>query len=261
MERISVYIISLLAFMIYFDQEAMAQDQSPDTITIPLKIFVGADIVGPGIYFFDKTNFNAEGYVSVDLNSRTGIYLGAGYSDYIYSQYNYEYLSNGLFLKAGVDFNLLKPEKSKGKYWAGIGLRYGLSSFTREIPSLEHDSYWGTTVTTIASSSTIGHYFELAPGFRAEIFKNFSMGWSINLKALLYTGTGKDMRPIYFPGYGKGDESVNFGINYFLSWNIPYKKIKVRIKQEETVEPEDLEEGQETDNIEPPSLFSPAEYP
>jgi len=246
----------------YYNLEAGAQNQPPDTIILPLKIRAGAEILGPVIYLTDKNNLNTEGYISVDLNAKTGIFLGAGYSDYKYSQYNYEYMSRGYFVKAGVDFNLLKPETSRGKYWAGIGLRYGLSSFTSEIPSFEHDSYWGTTITTIPSTSSMGHYLEAAPGFRAEIFNNFSMGWSVNIRVLLYTGTGRDLRPINFPGYGAGDESVGFGINYFLSWNIPYRRIKVQINQEEPEETEETEETQGTNTTEPPgSLLSPAEYP
>ncbi len=244
MQKISAYIISILFVLNFWNPEAEAQNQPPDTVIVPLKIRVGVDIAGPAIYLFDNNNLNTEGYISVDLNAKTGIFLGAGYSNYKYSQYNYEYLSNGYFLKAGVDFNILKPETSMGKYWAGIGLHYGLSAFTSEIPSFEHDSYWGTTITSIPSESNIGHYFEVTPGFRAEIFNNFSMGWSVNLRKLLFSGTGKDLRPIYLPGYGTGDETVSYGINYFLSWSIPYKKIKVQVKQEEPAETEETEESE-----------------
>ncbi len=244
-KKISVYIISLLFVMNCCIPEAGAQNQPPDTVIIPLKIRAGVDIAGPAIYLYDKNNLNIEGYFSCDLNAKTGIFLGAGYSDYKYSQYNYDYLSNGYFIKTGVDFNILKPEKSMGKYWAGIGLRYGLSYFTSEIPSFEHESYWGTTTTTIAPESNLGHYLEVSPGFRAEVFNNFSLGWSLNLRKLLFSGTGKDLRPIYFPGYGSGDETISFGINYFLTWNIPFMKIKVSVKQEEPEETEEIEETEE----------------
>ena len=67
------------------------------------------------------------------------------------------------------------------------------------------------------------------------------MGWSVNIRKLVYTGAGKDLRPIYFPGYGKGGESMSFGISYFLVWNIPFKKIKVEVKKEE---PEETQESE-----------------
>jgi len=111
-------------------------EQVQDTVEFPLKIRAGGDIVGPAIWFAGRNILNAEGYISADINEKIALFAGAGYSDYKYSQYNYEFLSNGLYFKTGVDLNILKPEVSAGKYWAGIGIRYGISRFTSETPFL-----------------------------------------------------------------------------------------------------------------------------
>lgn len=242
MRRICAYYISAQILLITGLITVEAQTQPPDTVVIPLKIRAGVEITGPVIYFTDKNNLNTEGFVSADLNERIGLFLGAGYSDFKYSQYNYDYNSKGFFIKAGVDFNFLKPETAMGRYWAGVSLRYGLSSFTSEIPSLEYENYWGSIITSIAPSSVyLGHYLEASPGFKAEIFRNFSMGWSVNIRKLLYSGTGRDLRPIYFPGYGSGEGSMSYGISYYLIWNMPFKKIRVVVKKEEPAETEDTE--------------------
>ena len=165
--------------------------------------------------------------------------FGAGYLNFRYSQYNYNYLNTGIFIRAGVDFNLLKPDKSMGKYWGGIGLRYGISLFNSEVASFQRDNYWGTTISSIAPQTNWGHFIEVSPGVRAEIFRSFSIGWTISLRMLLYAGTGKDLRPIYLPGYGNGTKTISTGLNYFIVWNIPYKKINVIIKKEEPEETED----------------------
>ena len=239
MKRISAYYISALILLAAGSLTANAQTQPPDTVVIPLKIRAGVEVTGPVIYLTDKNNLNAEGFISADLNEKIGLFLGAGYSDYKYSQYNYDFLNKGFFLKLGVDINFLKPETAMGRYWAGVGLRYGLSSFTSEVPSLEYENYWGPIITSIAPSTYLGHYLEASPGFKAEIFRNFSMGWSVNIRKLLYSGTGRDVSPIYFPGYGSGEGSMSFGIGYFFVWNIPFKKIRVEVKQEV---PEETEE-------------------
>lgn len=230
MQKTSAYIISIL--IILFSIPAMAQDQPPDSVDIPLKLKFGIEIAGPAIYITDKNILNIEGYFSADINEKIALYISAGYSDFKYSQYNYDYFSKGVFLKTGIDFNMIKPETGKGKYWAGIGLHYGLSSFTSEVPFLKHENYWGTTSSSITQSTRWGHYLEASPGFRAEIFRNFSIGWSVSLRKLLYTGTGKDLKPIYIPGYGAADKSISAGMSYYLLWNIPFKKIRVAIKQE-----------------------------
>jgi hypothetical protein len=129
-----------------------------------------------------------------------------------------------------------------GKYWAGIGLRYGLSRFNSEIPSFQKNNYWGTTTSSVAQKTDWGHFVEVSPGVRAEVFRSFSIGWTISLRMLLYTGTGKDLRPLYFPGYGTGGKKFSSGISYFFVWNIPFKKINYIIKKEVPEENEETED-------------------
>ena len=235
MRRTSRYITSLITMIVLFPGYSFAQD----TLSIPLKIKIGAEVSGPGLYIADRNILNIEGYISYDVNEKRAWTIGAGYLDYKYSQYNYDYLNNGFFFRAGADFNLLKPEKSMGKYWAGIGLRYGLSIFNSETPLITQANYWGTTTSSIDKRTNTGHFLEASPGVRAEVFRNISMGWTISLRMLLYTSTGKDLRPIYFPGYGTADKSFSSGLNYFIVWNIPYKKITVITKKEVPAEPDE----------------------
>jgi hypothetical protein len=64
-----------------------------------------------------------------------------------------------------------------------------------------------------------------------------TIGWSLTLKKLISSGTSQDLKPLYLPGYGAGAKSVSTGINYYLIFTIPYKKIKVIIKPEPVEEP------------------------
>jgi hypothetical protein len=88
---------------------------------------------------------------------------------------------------------------------------------------------------------------------RTELFRNFSIGWSIRLKFLISAGGSKDLRPIYFPGYGTGSKTVNAGINYFLIWSIPFKTKTVITKPPAPEEPEETQES--TVNQTRPSPF------
>ena len=235
MRRTFVYFISLLLSSLSSLMHLNAQD----TTLITLKIKAGIEVSGPVIHYFDKNILNTEAFVSIDLNEKFAAVLGAGYLNYAYSQYNYDYLSKGTFARAGIDFNLLKPEKSQSKYWAGIGLRYGVSVFTSETPSFQQENYWGIATSSIAQETRWAHFIEVSPGVRTEIFRNFTMGWTINLRLLLYNGAGKDTRSIYLPGFGNAANPVSAGIGYFFVWNIPYKKIRVIQKKEEPEQPED----------------------
>lgn len=236
MWRTCGYSISLLVFFLAGDICAQ------DTIEFPLKIRVGFDISGPGIYFSDKNNLSLEGFISYDRNEKMALVLGGGYLDYRFSQYNYDYRCTGIFIRTGVDFNLLKPVVSAGRHQAGLGLNYGLSFFNPETSSFQHENYWGKVTSSIPKKTSLGHFLEVAPGVKAELFKNVSIGWTIRLRILISGGGGKDLRPIYFPGFGNGAKTVNAGFNYFITWNIQYKKIRVISKPEPVEEPEETEE-------------------
>ena len=250
MRRTCVYFISILAIIL----SSLSEVEGQDTLFIPLRINAGIEMVGPVTYFFEKGTLSLEGYVSLDLNEKWAAALNAGYLDYQFSQYNYTYLNKGFFIRAGADFNILKPKKSLGKYWGGIGLRYGLSHFEWEVPEFVQSNYWGKSASSIPATKNWGHFIEASPGMRAEIFRNFSMGWSVNVRMLLSSGAGNDLKPIYFPGFGNGVKRFSTGFSYFIVWNIPYKKIRVIIKKEEPEEIDDTDELNNTESTGTPSL-------
>jgi hypothetical protein len=218
MRRTYAYIISvallLSASLIY----------SQDTIPFAYKIKLGADIFGPGYYLIDHNNLTIEGFVSVDIDTNKAVVFEAGYQDFSYSQYNYDYMSKGVFIRAGVDFNLMQHQVSKGQYYGGIGLRYGLSIFTDEVPFLDYDNYWGTATSSIPGATHAAHFVEVSPGIRTELFRNFSIGLTVRLRILIYSGSSPDLDPIDIPGYGNGTKRFSPGLNYYLIWSIPFKR-------------------------------------
>jgi hypothetical protein len=244
MLRIFAYTISLVLFL----NCSLIRVNAQDTIPIPLKIKIGLEVSGPVIYYTNRNVNSQEGFVSLDIDEKRSLIVAAGYLNYKYSQFNYTFLNKGSFIRLGMDFNLLQPDKSQGKYWAGIGLRYGISRFTFEVPTYQKTDYWGTTISSISPKVNWGHFVEIAPGVRTEIFNHLSIGWSVSLRLLLYTGTGKNLRPVYFPGFGNGTKTITTGMNYFIVWNIPYKKIKVILKKEVKEEPEENSDTNSTNS-------------
>jgi hypothetical protein len=218
MKRILTYFISILVF------SGTLNVYAQDTILYRPRVNIGADLFGPGYYLVDKNILSIEGYISADFDTNKAAVVEIGYLDYKYSQYNYDFLSNGYFIRLGINFNTLSPETSQGgKYFAGIGLRYGLSIFTAETPYMKGENYWGIVESYAPSKTSAAHFLEILPGIRTEIFSNVSLGWVIRLRFLVYSGTGKDLKSVYIPGYGNGTKNFSPGINYYLVFSIPYK--------------------------------------
>jgi hypothetical protein len=217
MKRISRYFISIFFLIVAVSVSAQ------DTLNIPLNLRMGIDIFNPVMSLINKDISGWEGFVATELSEKLATVIEAGYLDYKYSQYNYNYFSKGTFFRLGVDINSMQPKKALGKYYAGIGLRYGFTVFRQEVNGLKHENYWGSATADVPSENYSAHFIEVLPGIRSEVFKNFSMGWTIRLRMLLYTNTGKDFRPLFLPGFGNGVKNFSQGFNYYLTWQIPYK--------------------------------------
>jgi hypothetical protein len=231
MKKILKYFISLLLLA------GSISASGQDTLSIPLNLKIGVDVFNPLMSLVNKNISGLEGFAGVDINENMTAVFEGGYLDYSYSQYNYSYGSKGNFFRIGVDFNSMKPKIALGKYYAGIGIRYGFSVFQQETKELEHENYWGKAYSNISSKNYSAHFIEVSPGIRSEVFKNFSMGWNIKLRILLYSSTEKDLRPLYLPGFGNSTKSFSKGFNYYLVWNIPYKNKRVITKPPVIVEP------------------------
>jgi len=201
-------------------------------VSVPLNIRIGFDIAHPILYFIDNNALTIDGYASVDLDEKFTVTFNSGYSDYGRNTDGYDFSAKGIYFKPGIDINLLKPQISAGKYWGGIGLRYGVSAFTYETTSFTQTNYWGNTEASIPQKSAIGHYLEVAPGFNAKITNWFTMGWRVSMSKLLYSGGKDNIRPLYIPGYGQSDKGVSFGASYYLSFSFSYKTIKAKYKED-----------------------------
>jgi hypothetical protein len=234
MQRISVYIISLLLVFSVISSKVTAQD----TIMFPMKFRLGFELTGSSKYFYEKDRVNLEGHFSADLNEKIAAIITVGRSDYSYARYRdstflmYDYRTQGFYYKAGFDINLLKPKKGQGKYYVGVGLRYGMTHFTYNIPVITNENYWGRSQTSVPSTDEWAHYIEFTPGVRAEVIKNLSVGWTVSLRKMIDPGTGRHLKPVYLPGYGNGSKSFSSGLNYFIIWSIPYKNKRIIIQPE-----------------------------
>ena len=65
---------------------------------------------------------------------------------------------------------------------------------------------------------------------RAEVFRNFFMGWSVFMNIKFYQSGTPEMDPYNIPGFGKGENRVAVSFNYTLSYRIPVQQYIPNIK-------------------------------
>jgi hypothetical protein len=223
-KRTSISFFSLLLLCLS-GSSAVAQD----TVTVPLHLRAGFDISGPLLKFVNKDLISYGILTSVDITEAVTLNAGARYSSFHTERHIYDFSSRGLSIVTGAEYNFLKANVSKGKYYAGIGLRYGLSLYAEEAPVIRYTNAWGEGVSSIPLSRHAGHYMEITPGFRTELFPGVTIGWNLYMRLLISAGAGKDLKPVWMPGYGPATKGMVTAAEYYVSFSIPYKKRKVII--------------------------------
>ena len=225
---------------------------SQDTVTVPLHIRAGFDISGPILHLLNNDISSYGVLASLDLNQALSLDAGLRYTSFSSVEYNYDYSSQGTSLVIGAGYNFMKPKIARGKYYAGIGLRYGLSFYSQEASGIKYTNAWGEGESSMPLSHHTGHFLEITPGVRAELFNGVTIGWNVYMRLLISAGAGKDLNPMWMPGYGDATKGMRTGAEYYVSFSIPYKKIKVIIKpkreEEEDEEGDTGTEGSETTN-------------
>lgn len=218
---------------------------SQDTVTIPLHVRAGFDVSGPLLHLLNDDLISYGVVASLDLNQAISLNAGLRYTTFSSVEYNYNFSSRGASIVIGADYNFMKPKTAQGKFNAGIGLRYGLSFYSQQASGIKYTNKWGEGVSSMPLSHHTGHFLEITPGVRTELFNGVTIGWNVFMRLLISAGAGKDLNPIWMPGFGDASSRMTTGAEYYVSFSIPYKKIKVVIKPKRVEEYEEGEEGTE----------------
>ncbi|NSL88874.1 hypothetical protein ECE50_018680 [Chitinophaga sp. Mgbs1] len=221
------------------DTTATAAVKAKDsTYFLPGGIRVGVDLsrIITAIYYPYRKEFTAV----ADVRLKSDLYgaVEAGYTNTPYSDDNYTYKGSGAFITLGVDYNFMKRLYPSEKNMFYGGIRYGFSHLTYEVPSYKITSpYWGGNLTgSVPKTNVNAHWVELVLGLKAEVLKNFFLGWSLRERILLNNIKTDEFTPLVMPGFGSGSKKSIFDMQYTVSYVFPLYKIKVHVKEKKEKE-------------------------
>jgi hypothetical protein len=169
------------------------------------------------------------------INSNLYAAFEAGFASTPYTGDTYTYKGSGVFTTIGIDYNFLKRQYVTEKNMFYAGIRYGFSHFSYEVPSYSiQNTYWGDNLTgSVPKTNVNAHWVELVVGLKAEILKNFFMGWNIRERILINNVKTDEMTPLVIPGFGNGGKKSVFDVQYTVSYIIPFYRIKEHAPNEE----------------------------
>lgn len=232
MKRTSSFIISFLLLIsaaaaqdrpgveIPADTSSTGQVERPRRIdTIPWErsgLRVGIDLLKPILSFVDNQPQGGEFSLDYEVKKNYFGVIEGGWQQMELDELRYNYTTDGIFGRLGVDYNFMRRRKRLSTEIAYAGFRYGFSSFHLQADSvLLSGGYWGDLLTSVPQTSLKAHWVEALLGVKAEIFDHFSLGWTVRAGFLVSSGlTKREVVPIRVPGYGKTEKKPVFGFTY-----------------------------------------------
>lgn len=208
----------------------------PPAVTDTLRtggVRVGVDLLPFAGYFMDPQMRGYELFLDAEVSDGWYLVAEGGRLKYDKTEVDYAYSMKGSYLKLGVDHNILgrDPRESESIFW---GLRIGAVDMTHEAEEITiRDGYWGDLNTALPADRLRPFWFEATIGIKAEVLKNFFMGWNVRGHFLLIYPKHV-MRPYIIPGYGNAEKKFPVTFNYTLTYRFPYKiRVKEKKKKKE----------------------------
>jgi hypothetical protein len=165
---------------------------------------------------------------SIDTEWKPRLFLTgeAGFENVSLSNDYINYTSNGFYVRAGYDKNVMKHDAPQYHDMFFIGLRYGMSLMEQQVNSYTiTDSIWGNVDGSYSSKMIHTHWLEFVSGIKAEITKSIYIGFSARVRLRLFST--KDVTYGYAnPGFGNGSNRLNVGFNYSIYYQIPIMKVR-----------------------------------
>lgn len=191
---------------------------------IPRGFTLGINLASPVNHFFDKDRTGVSFLTRINVVGDWFFVGEAGYENVSFKKSAYHYESNGTFIKAGAEIDMLSKKKSLRDNIL-VGFQYGLALQGQSASHfMVENGYWSDYEGKISSETLNTHWLEVSVGPRTEILKNFFIGWKVHIRVSFINGGQDIMKPYIVPGFGSGDNRVNGGFSYTLEYMIPWKK-------------------------------------
>lgn len=217
---INIIALSLLAFPV-FAQKAKKEIKPPvEHVPLYNGTTIGVDLYGVGSKILGGNSIGSEMSLDVNLKNRFFPVLEAGYSSIDAKEEGIIYKSSAPFFRIGMNYNTMFKRKSPNFLY--VGARYGFSAANYSVTANPiKDELWpGEISFNYQNEHVSAQWFEFVVGIRAQVYKNFMMGWAIRYKSRLSSTENLHTTPYYIPGFGE-NRAGNIGITYSLIYKLP----------------------------------------
>lgn len=206
-----------LALLIGLNGIGMAQEEQPKILRI------GGDLSKIGLRWVMPERTELDFSLDLNMNPKIFAVFEAGHGSVKAEEHSYDYQSQGIFARIGINYNFLKNEESSyPKENIQIGLRYAWSTYQHEASQQFPTSYWEENV-GISKERRNTHWLEGIVQAYAPLSSSIYFGWTVRLKARMAQNEGA-LEAYWIPGYGRGVSNLTTGFNYSVFYLFPLTK-------------------------------------
>ena len=226
MKNISKYCFILI---LIFSLEARAQEG--DTLVFRPTFSLGYDLSGLARNYFEPEVLMQHVSASYEWQPHLFANIEAGNLDVAVARETHNYEARGVFLRAGVNYNLFQKNQAMKGEEIFLAIRYGFGWLTHEAPRIIiNQPYWGSVETSFEAAPFSAHWAEIGGGLKTKLFWNFYLGWDLRIRLMLARNPGSDMSPYYISGFGKNDGNTSVMLHYSLFYKFSAGKNKIYIR-------------------------------
>lgn len=187
----------------------------------PLRgLYLSGDVFGYIYPVFVKDKFySSELSATLDICNRffPTVEVGVGHTDMVSQLYEIGYSTRAPYYRVGMDYNMQYKSNKPGYIFLGARVGYTSFDYSIDAPPLV-DPVWGDEAPVqFTDVPCRAVWAEAVGGVRAEILKNFYMGWTLRYKYPIYRGPIANGGPWYVPGFGAVKKGV-LGATYTIGY-------------------------------------------
>ncbi|GEM_PF-945191 len=150
----------------------------------------------------------------------------------------FTYESQGSFFRFGPDVNLL-VNQAKNSFRADgdvifFGLRFARAQVTDEMTLQTRDdtedingnnnAFWPSQEITTQNSNRGVIWLEMTAGMKVQLYRNIFLGYNLRFKFARNFLGDTSLIPYEIPGFGLGENEESFRFDYYLIYQIPFRK-------------------------------------
>ncbi len=216
-KRILRYTISFCLLL------AFSVQAQTDTTKRKGLVRLNIDLLSPVYGYFSDApakRMGGEAMLEISKNDTLFYILEGGFHKMDYTRDLFQTTSSGLFLRAGVNRNLMKYYDKKDKDIVYIGARVSTCTYQLGYPVFNNDStYFGKGASNVVPSANyMAFWVEGVFGTRIEVVKNLFLGADLRGALMVYHTNQSEYKTLFVPGFGNPLNGASLWVNYSVGY-------------------------------------------